>query len=507
MPTRRSVIVFACFVLLSAIILTVHQIERHSPGLIEHLVPPKLAHTKEHEHEAEDITSHCGKGIEWLDKLDVPYPISYAQRDIIVRPTAGARRTSLTKIKGPLFAQEKEVLVDQESHLKLRDCQPPLVLEVSDTPVTPVDASRMHFGIATTLDRLKDSTPTIARWLTHTKAKLFVVMVAPEKPPKATPKEIAEWEKEMRDRGMDVTLMAPIKKYQSYTENYFSLAKIMYQRRTTEAEWFVIMDDDTFFPSMRGLLAMLDKYDSNEQYWIGAVSDQWWSVSRFGMMAFGGAGIFLSRGLAAVIDEVYEDCTKTIHKAAGGDERVMRCVTMNTETKLTNEPGLHQMDVFGDLSGIYESGRSALSLHHWKGGEYPVEKMSLVSDVCGDCMLQRWQFGDDTVLTNGFSIARYSKGKKANGIKFFKAEETWGAHTVEASVNPGTMHSLEPVRPKLELDKEKIQYRLLESAVVDGGIRQSYIHRGKEGEGSTVLVLYWKREGNGPEAANDLPSG
>ncbi|KAL8963816.1 MAG: hypothetical protein Q9183_004932 [Haloplaca sp. 2 TL-2023] len=507
MPTRRSIIVLACFVLLSAIVLTVHQIERHSPGSIEHLLPPKLIHTTQYGQEAENVTSHCGKGIEWLDKLDVPYPISYAQRDIVVRPSAGAKRMSLTKVKGPLFPQEKDILVTQESHLALRDCQQPLVLEVPDTPLEPVDASRMHFGIATTLDRLKDSTPTIARWLTHTRAKLFVVIVAPEKPPAATSKQIAEWEKEMRERGMDVTLMSPIKKYQSYTENYFSLAKIMYTHRTKEASWFVLMDDDTFYPSMRALLAMLDKYDPDQQYWIGAVSDQWWSVARFGMMAFGGAGIFLSRGLAAVIDEVYEDCTKTIHKAAGGDERVMRCVTMNTETKLTNEPALHQMDVFGDLSGIYESGRFPLSLHHWKGGEYQVDKMSLASDICGDCVLQRWQFGDDTVLTNGFSIARYPNGKKANGLNFFKAEETWNAHTVEASVNPGTMHSLEPVRPRLELDKDKIQYRLLESAVVDGGIRQAYIHRAKEGEGSTVLVLYWKRETDGVESADSPPPG
>ncbi|KAL8703753.1 MAG: hypothetical protein Q9225_008111, partial [Loekoesia sp. 1 TL-2023] len=159
-------------------------------------------------------------------------------------------------------------------------------------------------------------------------------------------------------------------------------------------------------------------------------------------------------------------------------------------------PALHQMDIFGDLSGVYESGRLPLSLHHWKGGDYPVDLMSLVSDICGDCFLQRWQFGKDTVLTNGFSIARYPEGEYANGLDFSKAEMTWDSHTVEKSVNPGTAHSMSPTRPRLELDKQKIQYRLKDSANIDGTVRQTYIHKGKrDDEMDTVLVLYWRREG------------
>ncbi|KAL8811874.1 MAG: hypothetical protein Q9200_001462 [Gallowayella weberi] len=501
---RRSLVVFACLVLLSALGLTLHRIEKEKPGYLSKLVSSKVG-TEIHGEsiakegvQREGEESHdepCSRNIEWLANVDLRYPLQYAQRDIIVRPTPGLHRTSLANLSESLFPQPKTLLVDQNA--LLADCPPPLVLEIPDTPTAPVNASQMHFGIATTMERLEDSVPYIARWLRHTGAKLFVIVITAEKSPTPTSKQLAVKQAELRKQGLDVTLLFPLKKGELYTETYFSLAKVMYTHRSEDASWFVLMDDDTFFPSMRALLAMLDKYDPAREYWIGAVSEMWWSVARYGMMAFGGAGIFLSRALAAVIDEVYDVCTTEMHPAAGGDERVMRCVYGHTETKLTNEPDLHQMDIYGDLSGLFESGRLPLSLHHWKGKDgYPVDLMSLVMNVCGDCFLQRWQFGADTVLSNGYSIAVYPEGELANGLDFSKAEETWEARTVDESVNPGTAHSLSPSRPRLALDKQKIQYRLLESAFVNDAVRQSYLHKGKEGtdELDTLLVLYWRKE-------------
>ncbi|KAL8669193.1 MAG: hypothetical protein Q9168_006205 [Polycauliona sp. 1 TL-2023] len=450
----------------------------------------------------------CSKNIEWLANVNLKYPIRYAERDIVVRPSADIKRKSLTKISDTLFPQARMLLLDQNSLLELDQCPPLLTLEIPEIPEKPVDGSRMHFGIATTMQRLEESTPYIARWLKDTGAKLFVVLRKPDEGSPPSTREMSKMQKKMQKQGMDVTLLRPVRKEEQYTETFFSLAKIMYTYRTEEASWFVLMDDDTFFPSMRALLTMLDKYDPAKEYWIGAVSEMWGSVGRYGMMAFGGAGIFLSRALAAVIDEVYDVCTTEMHPAAGGDERVMRCIYGHTEIKLTNEPNLHQMDIFGDLSGVYESGRLPLSLHHWKGNAgYPVDLMSLVTDVCGECFLQRWQFGNDTVLSNGFSVAEYPSGELANGTDLFKAEETWDAHTVDESVNPGTAHSMSPVRPRLALDTQKVQYRLLESAVVNGAVRQSYLHRGKEGtdEVDTLLALYWRREDKSATNASTLP--
>ena len=497
MPHRRSIVLIACFVILSGIILSIHQVGKARPELLGKLVSSKSNNTVQDEAQnVKEIPENpCTKDVSWLADLDIKYPIKYAEREVIVHPNPGLKRESLTKIDEPLFAETKMLVQDERSQFDPRNCKPPLKLDVPAFPTTPIDASSIVFGMATTLERLEDSRHHIARWLAHTKAKLFVVVIKPDENSTITPGQIEIKQQMLLDQGMDVTLLSPLNDTESFTESYFSLVKVMYTHRANETKWFTLMDDDTFFPSMQSLLAMLQKYDPAEQYWVGAVSEMWWSVGRYGMMAFGGAGIFLSRGLTSVLDEEYDTCTTEMHPAAGGDERVMRCIYGHTETKLTNEPALHQMDIFGDLSGLYESGRLPLSLHHWKGGDYPVDLMSLVSDVCGDCFLQRWQFGEDIVLTNGFSIAQYPEGEFANGLDFSKAEMTWDAHTVDESVNPGTAHSMSPSRLALELDKQKIQHRLVESTLVDGTVRQTYIHKGKvDNEMDTVLVLYWSRD-------------
>ncbi|KAI4274219.1 MAG: hypothetical protein L6R35_006343 [Caloplaca aegaea] len=499
MPPRRSIVVVACLVLLSTVILSIYKVGKAKPELMGKLMPSTLTHVQHVQGVKDTPSQPCHKDVAWLAKLDIQYPIKYAEREIIVRPKPGLERKSLTKINETLFAQSQELIASKDSNLELQKCKPPLVLDVPVFPTAPVNASTMMFGMATTLERLDDSSHHIARWLAHTKAKMFVVIIKPEKGTEASDEQIAVKQGVMRDQGMDITLVRPLTKGELYTESYFSLVRVMYTHRTDASSWFVLMDDDTFFPSMQALLAMLGKYDSKEQYWIGGVSEQWWSVGRYGWMGFGGAGIFLSQGLAAVLDEEYDICITEMHKAAGGDVRVMRCVYGHTETKLTYETGLHQMDISGDLSGVYESGRFPLSLHHWKGGDYPVDLMSLISDICGDCLFQRWQFGVDTVLSNGYSVVQYPEGEYANGLDFRKAEETWNSVTIEASVNPGTWHSMAPSRPRLELDKQKIQYRLVESTSIESGVRQTYVHKGKEdGEPATVLVLYWRRENSTP---------
>lgn len=491
MPSRRSIVVITSLIILFALILSALQLGKARPDLLGKLVPSTAIKTIK-----DEVTGQrCTKDVSWLTDLNIKLPINYLEREIIVRPKPGLKRESLTKIDESLFPQAKTSIKENDSQIALRNCRPPIILDVPVYPTEPVDASNMIFGIATTLERLEDSRHHIARWLAHTGAKLYVVAIKPGEADAPTTEQMEEKQSVMRDQGMDVTIIPPLSEDEIFTESYFSLVKVMYTHRANETAWFVVMDDDTFFPSMQALQTMLKKYDPAEQYWIGAISESWWSVGRYGMMAFGGAGIFLSHALTAILDKEYETCTKEMHKAAGGDERIMRCINGHTETRLTNEPALHQMDISGDLSGVYESGRFPLSLHHWKGGDYPVDLMSLVSDICGDCFLQRWQFGKDTVLTNGFSIAQYPEDEGANGVEFSKAEMTWDSRTIEDSVNPGTAHSMSPTRPPLELDKQKIQYRLLDSAVVDGAVRQTYIHKGKEEGGTdTVLVLYWKRE-------------
>lgn len=366
----------------------------------------------------------------------------------------------------------------------------------------------------------------LARWLPHTNARLYAMVIEGTDENGDIPandREMAELEKEFQDQGMKVTIIHPLSKNDRFEQRYFSLVQIMYRARDANTEWVITIDDDTFFPSLHNLEQMLLRYDSSQPHYIGSLSEDWWAVKEYGLMAFGGASIILSTPLAQIIDEHNNECKEHPRKTAG-DVTIMDCVYRFTQVKLDNIPALHQVDLHGDLSGFYESGREYLSLHHWKGSfsdyKVEIEKMHLVADICSDCFLQRWQFSDDLVLTNGFSIVKYPEGRltgrkkgllgmqvageKVEKIDLEQVEETWDEHLDVA-------HSMAPIRPAL--GPEKTSYTLLDSFIVSDGdestgrtVRQVY-SRQIEGEQPVVLVLNWHETKNEVNAEAERAEG
>ena len=450
----------------------------------------------------------CRDKLDWLAGLNLTYPIRYAHRDIVVNPILGLERASITKLDGSFFPQFQTIDISEDSNVSLQYCEKPYALNVPALVGNPSDASHIIFGVSTTLKRLHTSVPSLLRWLPHTNAKLFVIVIESEQIVEsegvaridavaADTQQKDELQARMRDLGMDVTLVEPLDLQDSFSLKYFSLIKILYGSRDHKTKWISLLDDDTFFPSIPALLAMLAKYDTTQEYYVGALSETWWAVAHYGMMGFGGAGIFLSIPLAEIMNNNFRNCTE-ISQTTAGDIRIMECVYLvSAETKLTYERDLHQVDIHADLSGVFESGRMPLSLHHWKAGAaslsgYNLPMMHLVADVCGDCFLQRWQFGSETVLTNGYSLALYPTGALM-GTDMEKMEETWDeVPPVENSFNRGTDHSLGPTRRRMILEKEKIQYLLIDSAITEGRLRQSYLHPGANGDIDSLLELFWE---------------
>ncbi len=454
----------------------------------------------------------CQSTPDWLQELDIPFPVRYARRDIIVKSSPQAQRSSITKVNGPLFGGLQVVDPSSGNQSGLAHCMEPLTLEVPVFAKSPVDASHILFGAATSLDRLDASIPFFQRWLAHTNARLFVIVTGPNDS-KPDPRRMGDLQLHMRDLGILITLVPPLSRKDGNTERYFSLVKILYANRNEQTRWLGFVDDDTFVTSMTALVSALDKHDWTQQRYLGALSEEWWTVTMYGLIGMGGAGIFLSLPLAKIVNANYRDCKRNSEKTFG-DHKIYECITRHTDTRLTVLPGLYQIDIHGDRSGIFESGRQILTIHHWKEGYwdehgdgpdgirhqrwFPMNKMSLVTDVCDRCYLQRWQFGTDIILTNGYSISAYPKGellKPHNESKFDQVEHTWvDPMTVENSTNKGWDHYVGPLRPALKLEDKKIPYRFLDGAGVDGGVRQYYRHIGKNGDMDTLIELFWIRE-------------
>lgn len=509
-PRRLSSVVL--FLALLGAIFLVSQLARDGGRLqkVDHWIRPGAAEAEKKTH-----GSPCEQDLKWLEPYQFSKPTRYVFRDIIASPSASEERPSLSIVDEPLFGEYTPIDLAQSTEAAVSNCLPPLHLEVPRLR-SPVDASNMIFGLQTTIGRLNDTVKHLARWLPHTGARLYAIVIENEETP-AKDEDMAKLEAEFHDLGMNVSVIHPVRQVDLFAQRYFSLVNVMYEARDDKTEWVITIDDDTFFPSMRDLQILLQQHDPRKPQYVGSLSEDWWAVNHYGLMGFGGAGVMLSLPLAKIIDEHRDEC-KEDPRTTAGDITVMDCVYRFSTTKLTHITGLHQVDMHGDLSGFYESGREMISLHHWKEGsatgfKLEMEKMHLVADVCDSCFLQRWQFSGEVILSNGFSIAHYPKGhisgKKlgllGTGAEVKKINLEEMEHTWADDIN--VLHSLAPARDRMG-EEEKLSYKLLDSVKADGDVvKQVYFREGPGTDQDTVIVLNWKPHAARPRKSQTQSSG
>lgn len=132
-----------------------------------------------------------------------------------------------------------------------------------------------------------------------------------------------------------------------------------------DVRWIVLGDDDTFFFT-ENLIKTLAKYNWEQFYYIGGLSESMEqnSLNSFGM-AFGGAGFALSYPLAKVLSKVLDLCLMRYGHLYGSDARIFACL-LELGIELTHEPGFHQVDVRGSIFGLLTAHPLApiVSLHH-----------------------------------------------------------------------------------------------------------------------------------------------
>ncbi|KAI0842729.1 glycosyltransferase family 31 protein [Hypoxylon sp. FL0890] len=429
---------------------------------------------------------HCPKDLEFLVRASIDLGLTervrYTRRYIQPIFSDSVDRDNVANITEPLLKDVVEV--------DLHNCgdawipqSTPIKLQVPN-PHPEAVFTHLTFGVATDYSRLSDSINPFAHWISGTGAKLVaVVMDAKDK----SPNEMEQLRDNFELAGINVTLVRPINEKFTTAQNHFAVLIPMLENSSAETQWYGLLDDDTFFPSLKPLSDSLATLDHKADAYVGALSEDFQAVRGFGFMAFGGAGAFLSAPLAKKLGDQVFGC---IDKATTveGDTILRDCVYSNSKAKLTLLPGLYQQDIAGDVSGFFEAGLNPLSLHHWKGWyKAPVEKMAKAAKFCGDCFLQRWRFGSDTVFSNGFSIATYSDGVESVDLDLM--EGTWGK-----AESKDFDFSLGPLRVPYPIDKKK-SYKLREAEFEDNGdLKQLYVLLGNSspGELDQVVELVWR---------------
>ncbi|KAJ8060974.1 hypothetical protein OCU04_010054 [Sclerotinia nivalis] len=150
------------------------------------------------------------ENFQWLAKYNLSYPLKVAHRDIVAKPNHGAR-PSITTLDESLFDSQEIFRRAELSIDRVVDHCSPITLEVPYPPIHKIDASHMIFGLQTTIKRLRDTKPHLARWLPNTGARMIAIVKESEEK-LASKSEMARLQKEYRKAGMDVTIIPPVKK-------------------------------------------------------------------------------------------------------------------------------------------------------------------------------------------------------------------------------------------------------------------------------------------------------
>lgn len=442
----------------------------------------------------------CDPDIAHLSSLGLSEEILYTRRCIkpVFDGAHASNRNAVGEIQRPLIDTQVAVNLSSScSHegIMLPPCAP-IALRVP--PPYPKRAyPHLIFGISTTYDRLRESLPVFSHWLSASDALLVAVVVDADddgETKSKTRRDLQALERLYQGSGMRLRCAKTRNSSLTVDQNHFTVIVDMLEAATPQTKWLGLLDDDTFFPSLYNMDRALSVHNAEESTWLGALSEDLEAIRNWGIMAFGGAGVFLSVPLARELAPHVDDCLVSARRSTG-DAILRDCIFSRTHTKLTTVEGLHQHDLMGDVAGFYESGpRPLLSVHHWKSWyREPVDRMAAVADVCGDCFLQRWRFGADTLLANGYSVTRYADG--LDGIDLSRTEVTWVSPD---GTNDNFAWSLGPFRDRVP-DGHKKTYKVLDAirtpggASRGGGLRQLYAYRGNQelGEKDEVVELVW----------------
>ncbi|KHN96005.1 uncharacterized protein MAM_06110 [Metarhizium album ARSEF 1941] len=350
------------------------------------------------------------------------------------------------------------------------------------------DYSEFLFGVASSSERLVDSIAHFAHWLGDTDARLLAIVVDA----RFSDAQMRRLTAQYRQAGIRFIGVRPANASIGVNEQHFAAVCDLARHADAATRWAVIIDDDTFFPSLWPVAQALGRHDAAVPAYVGGLSESSHAVSFHGRMAYGGGGIFLSLPLLRLLEPQVDACLRE-SSVREGDGMLRYCVEHKTAVNFTQVRGLHQLDLAGDLSGFYESGRMPLSLHHWKTWHRaPVDKMSAAVRFCGSCLLQRWRFARDTVLSNGYSIAVYPGGTA--GLALHRTEATWDPRDDDWE------WSLGPLRERVPAAGKK-SYRLLDAEVVGPSLRQLYVHRASDAVPGAphdprdeVVELWWDWE-------------
>ncbi|KAL6857263.1 hypothetical protein ACP4OV_018645 [Aristida adscensionis] len=237
-----------------------------------------------------------------------------------------------------------------------------------DDAEEPTSLRHVVFGVASSRRTLPLRLPLLRLWL-RAPARAFVFLDAPAPPPTGLPP------------GVRLRVSADASRFPySHPRGLPSAVRVARIAKELLADaghepgdgdgpppprWLVLADDDTAFV-LPNLLHTLRRYDWREPWYLGARSESAAQNAWHGFaMAYGGGGIAVSWPLARRLARALDSCVLRYPHLYGSDARIFACLA-ELGVDLTHEPGFHQIDLHGDISGLLRAHPLSplVSLHH-----------------------------------------------------------------------------------------------------------------------------------------------
>lgn len=263
--------------------------------------------------------------------------LKYTKRCLTPSKSVPFDRHDVFAVADPLITQPLGVSLEQQGRVT-KDACVPIQVPVAKAFSPKTQYKDLAFGMATEYKRLAESLETISHWASG-HGSLLVVVVEDHKKHK---EEVSDLQQQFIERDINAVFVPPFASNHTMSQSHFMVLNKMLAEAGPETKWFGLLDDDTFFPHLAPLSAALGSLDhENKDLYVGGLAEEWGEISRFGLMAFGGAGAYLSAHLARKIGSMNLalQCLKESPPELG-DVLIRDCVFRHSGARLTVLPDL-----------------------------------------------------------------------------------------------------------------------------------------------------------------------
>ncbi|QPG94914.1 hypothetical protein C2857_007295 [Epichloe festucae Fl1] len=404
--------------------------------------------------------------------------------------------------------------------------------------------NKMHgsgflFGVSTSYGRIADRDWAILRawkrWLTNGNGSSngagLVLMLD-----NASSEQLDEIAEVLRDAGIDAHVKSTAKPT-SKVRRYYDMIRVLKTYGAALAasgqakQWFGVVDDTIFFPSLTYLRERLSTYNANDQLYIGIPSERSdWQQDGESVTTYGGGAIILSQRVVSLMPKL--PCLKLDNPgpsfgAKKWDVVLKKCVKKEAGIDMHVMPAFyspHDVDYRPHLES-HETGMRPLLLHDYQNRHrIDVGMAHLVTEICGEaCFMHQYLFLDNWAVINGMSISHHPDGLSHHHHHNPLFLLLHHGRQDKDERDDFKMAAKTPVSGQLVINEDKVDrkplkwtgrrevWKLVDSArVTNGSVWQAYLKRGvrtatrpeirdgqskpSEEEMDSVIVLIWGKK-------------